>query len=71
MAKDTYCVVRTDTHVNNKQTCVHTHTTSASVGIECLSCVRQSVCDSQRHICVSMITKSAFVSVVSQEHTLS
>jgi len=54
MAKDTYCVGRTDTHVNNKQTFghTHTHTTSASVGIR--------VCPVSVRVCV--ILRDTFVS---------
>lgn len=72
MAKDTYCVGRTDTHVHNKQMHTHTHTQHLRLlASRSVLCPSECVCDSQRHICVSMITESAFVSVVSQEHTLS
>lgn len=69
MAKDTYCVGRTDTHVHKQ---MHTHTQHLRLlASQSVLCPSECVCDSQRHICVSMITESAFVSVVSQEHTLS
>ncbi len=54
MAKDTYCVGRTDTHVHNKQMHTHTHTTSASVGIP--------VCP----VSVCVILRDTFVSAWSQ-----
>lgn len=64
----THTVWRGQTHmyITNK----HAHTTSASVGIRvCPVSVSVCVCDSRRHICVSLITERAFVSAVSQEHT--
>lgn len=68
MAKDTYCVGRTDTHVHNKQ--MHTHTHNICV---CwhpgLSCVRQSVCVILRDTFVSAWSQSLLLCLWSLRNT--
>lgn len=54
MAKDTYCVGRTDTHVHNKQMCAHTHTRTQHLRLLAsgsVLCPSECVWFSETHLC--------------------